>query len=84
MRAWPLPSLKIGAPPRLAAPALSADGRQLRVTVPVRPGADAGAVVREVSAALQQLARGSTACSQRQKVRAGRAVFEDSSDHRRT
>lgn len=58
------------APPQRPAAAIdpSPDGRRLRLTLPLRPGADGGAVVREVSAALQALARGSASCQQRQKV----------------
>ena len=42
--------------------------RRLRVTLPVRPGADGAAVVREIGAALQALARCSVTCSQRHKA----------------
>ncbi|GBF90964.1 cell division cycle 48 [Raphidocelis subcapitata] len=62
---------KAPAPPQRPLAALSADGRQLRVTVPLRPGADGAAFVRELAAAVQALSRASGSCHTRSKAHAG-------------
>ncbi len=68
------PQAPAHSPPVKPQLGLSPEGSALRVTVPLRPGADSAAVVREVTAALHALARGSASCHQRQKV-GGRSRF---------